>query len=139
MNKILKIVSCVITVGIIATVTIGGKFHVGTSSATLNGESVITGSPFRLSGGPDGVSVFYQAILGSSTPHYKIGFYTSPDNSSYTTNPIATLTPSADETTTDFMHRVATSTAGVPWARIDVLGSKLNAEDTTFNLWIYEK
>ncbi len=153
MNKIVKIVSCVIVAGIIISVTMGARFHVGTSSATLNGEKnqagggvgIITGTPFRVSGKLENISIFYQAIQATSSPHYAISLYTSPNFSpvdssgSFTTFPFATLTPSANETSTDFMHRVATGTAGVPWARIDIEGAALNAEATTFNLWIYEK
>ncbi len=156
MNKIVKIVSCIIVAGIIMSVTIAGKWHVGTSSATLNGEEdvaalgsgTITGTPFRVSGRLEDVGIFYQAIQGTSSPHYRIALYTSPDNSSYTTNAVATLTPSNDETTTNFINAVATQTTSsgeltalpiAPWGRIDVEGAALNAEDTTFNLWIYEK
>ncbi len=151
MNKILKIASCVIVAGIIVTVAslamsvgIAGKFHVGTTSATLNGaNAVATGTPFRVSGKIEDVGIFYQAIQATSTPHYKIRLYTSPDNSSYTTNAVATFTPSVDETTTDFINRsvpsLGTSTPSGPWGRIDIEGAALNAEGTTFNLWIYEE
>ena len=162
MNKIVKIVSCVIVAGIIMSVTIAGKWHVGTSSATLNGEKnvagggvgIITGTPFRLAGSTEDLSIFYQAIQATSSPHYLINLYTSPNfnpvdgTGSFTTQAVATLTPSFDETSLDFTHRTASSSTATgipgivisaPWARIDIEGAALNAEATTFNLWIYEK
>ncbi len=144
MNKTVKIVFyCIVAVAIMSVTMaptsrqgqVRGNYWVGTSSATLNGTATITGTPFQLKGSNGNISIFYQAIQATSTPHYRIACYTSPDNGSYTTEAVATMTPSNDETTTNFMHR-AVSLNYTPWARIDIIGVDLNAEGTTINMWI---
>ncbi len=117
-----------------------GRFHIGTTSAILNGVgsndgATITGTPFALSGSTGDISIFYQATQATSTPHYKIAIYTSPNNATYTTELVATLTASSDETSTDFKHRVV-SIDYSPWARIDIIGITGNATGTTFDLLI---
>ncbi len=141
-TKVIKIFFSITVIALICFATMApttregqlvGKFHTGTSSATLNATNTITGTPFALSGSTGDISIFYQATAGTSTPHYKIVLYGSPDNTTYTTSPIATLTASSDETSTDFIHRQV-SAPYMPWGRIDIVGILLNATNTTFRL-----
>ena len=115
-----------------------GRFRIGTSSGTLNGTSTITGTPFKIKDNVGFLSLFYQATQGTSTPHYRIDVFTSPDGTNYTTLPEATATASTDETRTNLQH-VSVSIPFTDSVRVDIVGVALNATNTTFDMWIGEQ
>lgn len=112
-----------------------GSFRVGTSSATLNGTSTITGTPFKIKDNVGFLSIFYQATQGTSTPHYSIRVFTSYDGTNFTTLPESTATASDDETSTNLQH-VSVAIPFCDSVRVDIQGIELNATNTTFNMWI---
>ena len=143
-KRITNIIFSIIVVGFIATVSLAptnktgqlqGKFNMGTSSATLNATNTITGTPFKLHGSTGNISVFYQATQGTSTPHYLIHVFTSINGATFTTQPVATITASTDETSTDLTHRDV-PIPYAPWGRIDIKGITDNATNTTFDMWL---
>lgn len=147
MKKLFKILaSCTVAglvfASILAPTTregqVRGKIVRATTTATLNGTSTITGTPFSTLHHRGDFAVFYQAAQGTSTPHYRIEAYGSPNNSTWTTEAIATITPSTDETSTDFKHR-SLDIPVTPWVRVDIIGVTANATNTTFDMWIVEQ
>lgn len=111
-----------------------GKFRIASSGATLNATNTVTGTAFRIKDNLGFLSLFYQVTAGTSTPHYRIAVFTSPDGTNFTTLPEATATASSDETSTNLEH-VSVSIPLTNFVRVDVVGVLLNATNTTFNLW----
>ena len=104
-----------------------GRFRIGTSSATLNGTSTITGTPFKIKDNVGFLSLFHQATQGTSTPHYRIDVFTSPDGTNYTTLPEATATASTDESSTNLPTCISKYTIYMILSGVDVVGVALNA------------
>jgi len=115
-----------------------GKVTRMLTAETINGTATATGTGFKAEGNVGYLSLFYQATQGTSTPHYRIDVFTSPDDSSYTTLPVATATASTDETSTDFKH-VDVAIPITSYIRVDVVGVDLNATNTTFDMWRVEQ
>ena len=110
-----------------------GKFKLAINGDTLNGTAVGTGTAFRINDNLGFLSLFYQVTAGTSTPHYQLRVYTSPDNVTYSgTGVLATAT--ADETSTAFTH-VSVSIPLTNWVRVDMEGVTANATNTTYVLW----
>ncbi len=116
---------------------IKGKMTIEQSAVTLNATATITGTPFYIKENSGFLSVFYDFVIGTSTAHYKIQVYTSPDGTNFVTTPIV-ITPSSDETSVDMKH-VDVPIYVTSYARIDIVGVALNATNTTFTLWRVEQ
>ena len=112
---------------------VNSKFAKVLDSETLNGTNTITGTPFRVSDAMGFISMFYDVDVGTSTAHYQIKAYTSPDNSTYATDGIL-LSPSSDETSVDVKH-VSVPITLCNWVRIDIEGVTSNATNTTISAW----
>ncbi len=116
---------------------IKGKVTLEQDGATLNGTATITGTAFYIKENLGNMSVFYDVTAGTSTAHYYIQIYTSPDNSTWTTTPVV-ITATSDETSVDVKH-VDVPIYVAPYGRIDVVGATSNATDTAISVWRVEQ